>query len=75
MSTKSTHDVLFVLLKGSEELILSRIKERKGHFMPSSLLKSQLETLEELTPDEHHVTIDIDCSIDEIVTKIQQALP
>ncbi|KAI7900838.1 shikimate kinase [Cokeromyces recurvatus] len=42
--------VIFVYLKGSPELLLQRIQARTGHFMPASMLKSQLDTLEE--PDE-----------------------
>ncbi|KAI9481200.1 MAG: shikimate kinase [Benjaminiella poitrasii] len=42
--------VIFVYLKGTPELLLERIQSRKGHFMPASMLKSQLDTLEE--PDE-----------------------
>jgi 6-phosphogluconate dehydrogenase len=41
------HALRFVYLKGSEALIASRLAERKGHFMPPNLLKSQLEILEE----------------------------
>jgi carbohydrate kinase (thermoresistant glucokinase family) len=39
--------VYWVLLKGSFELIQSRINTRKDHFMPASLLQSQFDTLEE----------------------------
>lgn len=39
--------VCFVYLKGTPELLLERIQNRKGHFMPPSMLKSQLDTLEE----------------------------
>tara|TARA_R110002049_G_scaffold71370_2_gene183927 strand:- start:17164 stop:19071 length:1908 start_codon:yes stop_codon:yes gene_type:complete len=39
-------DVKWVLLSGSFDEILDRIKQRKGHYMPPSLLKSQFETLE-----------------------------
>lgn len=36
----------FVHLKGNFELITERMKQRKGHFMPPVLLKSQFDTLE-----------------------------
>ncbi|KAI8991294.1 shikimate kinase [Mycotypha africana] len=42
--------VCFVYLKGTHDLLLERITNRKGHFMPPSMLDSQLATLEE--PDE-----------------------
>jgi len=43
----SNKDVRLVYLKGSFEIIEKRIQERKGHFMPSALLKSQFSALEE----------------------------
>ncbi len=39
-------EIRFVFLEGSEVLIASRLAARKGHFMPSNLLKSQFEILE-----------------------------
>lgn len=53
----SPQDIAFVLLDGSRELIAGRMAARKGHFMPLSLLDSQLATLEP-TPDLIHVPID-----------------
>lgn len=41
--------------------------ERKGHFMPSSLLESQLRTLEVPTGEPGVVTVSIDDTIDGIV--------
>jgi gluconokinase len=40
------HNVRYVHLRGSEELIRRRMAERKGHFMNPGLLHSQFETLE-----------------------------
>ncbi len=45
-------DVRFVFLRGPRTLIAERLLERRGHFMPVSLLDSQLETLEEPSADE-----------------------
>lgn len=36
-----------VYLKGDRELLVRRLETRKGHFMPASLIDSQLATLEE----------------------------
>ncbi len=47
----------FVLLDGTHDLIAARLTARKGHFMPPSLLESQLATLEP-TPDLIRVSID-----------------
>ena len=38
--------VKFIFLQGSIECIRDRIRLRKGHYMPPSLLESQFETLE-----------------------------
>jgi gluconokinase len=42
----------FVFLDADEETIRSRLARRKGHYMPPSLLDSQLETLERPGPGE-----------------------
>ncbi|GHG43273.1 gluconokinase [Sinomonas cellulolyticus] len=52
-------DAVFVHMHGSRELLAERMAARPGHFMPLSLLDSQLETLEELEPDERGVAFDI----------------
>ncbi len=43
-------DVRFVYLKGDRETIAGRLGSREGHYMPASLLDSQLAALEE--PDD-----------------------
>jgi gluconokinase len=50
--------VFFVHLTASREALLERMQHRKGHFMPSQLLDSQLATLEPLQPDEPGMTVD-----------------
>ena len=52
-------DVVLVYLKGSRELIHQRMVARHGHFMPVALLDSQFATLEEPSPDEHPIVVDI----------------
>ncbi|GAA5805366.1 shikimate kinase [Helicostylum pulchrum] len=49
--------VVFVYLKGSKELLLKRIQSRQGHFMPASMLQSQLDILEEPKEEEEAVII------------------
>jgi len=67
-------DVRLIYLKGGENLIGRRIVHRHGHFMPTSLLHSQFETLEEPTPDEHPIVVSIAPAPDEIVSRIVSAL-
>ncbi|MGK9234593.1 gluconokinase [Inquilinus limosus] len=51
--------VAFLYLSGSEAVIAARLANRKGHFMPPSLLRSQFETLEPPGDGERVVTVDI----------------
>lgn len=48
----------FVLLEGEREELSRRLSNRPGHYMPASLLTSQLETLEHPDPDEHGLILD-----------------
>ncbi|WP_199702716.1 gluconokinase [Jiangella rhizosphaerae] len=66
--------VTFVHLHGDPELLAARMKARKGHFMPPSLLRSQLDTLEPLEPDEDGVRVPIDGTPDEIVAEALRLL-
>lgn len=56
--TQAEGRVRFVHLLGDTDLILDRMKTRSGHFMPESLLPSQISTLEPLEPDEQGVRIE-----------------
>jgi gluconokinase len=49
--------VLFVQLTAKPSVLRERITRRTGHFMPASLLESQLETLEPLAADEPGVVL------------------
>jgi len=66
--------VLFVYLAGSRASIAARLAERQGHFMPSSLLDSQLADLEEPAPDEPHVRVDILPAPDIIAQRVLRQL-
>ena len=49
----------FVYLAGSKEVIAARLAARHGHFMPPALLDSQFATLEEPTPDEPSIRVEV----------------
>jgi len=51
--------VRFVYLAGSRALLAERMAQRREHFMPASLLESQLAILEEPGPDERAWVCDI----------------
>ncbi len=59
--------VRFIYLKGRYELIRSRMQARSGHYMPTELLKSQFEALEE--PDDVF-TVDIDQTPEEMMEEV-----
>lgn len=52
-------DLVFVHLSGEAATISGRLSSRAHEYMPSSLLASQLATLEPLAADEAHVMADI----------------
>ncbi len=66
--------VKFVHLHGNRRVLQHRIAVRKGHFMPASLLDSQLATLEMPSADEDAITIDIDQPPDDILKTVQAFL-
>jgi len=64
--------VRFVFLDGGREIIAQRLASRKNHYMPTSLLDSQLRTLERPGSDEADVvSVDSNQSLGKVV---QQAL-
>lgn len=52
----------FILLDAAPAELRHRLVNRPGHYMPSSLLTSQLDTLERLAPDEAATTLDASAS-------------
>ncbi|MCL2892329.1 gluconokinase [Brenneria tiliae] len=72
---RDNEGMIFLYLKGSFDIILARHRARAGHFMPTELLKSQFDALEEPGGDEPDVlTIDIDGSMEEVVNRCVEAL-
>lgn len=58
---------VFVTLSGSRELIAARMNARADHFMPASLLDSQLAAFEPLETDETGADVSVDAEVDDIV--------
>lgn len=52
-------DLLLVHLTGEPGLLEQRLRARPGHYMPASLLPSQLQALEPPQADEHSLTLPI----------------
>ncbi|HEX2654929.1 MAG TPA: gluconokinase [Xanthobacteraceae bacterium] len=67
-------NVRLVYLKGSPELIAGRLALRNEHFMPSSLLKSQFEVLEEPGSEECPIVASIEPPPGVVISQIISAL-
>jgi len=64
----------FVHLDGPAEVIRDRIAGRAGHYMPASLLDSQIATLEPLQPDESGIVLDVSLPPEELVVQAVRGL-
>ena len=63
----SRDDIHFVYLRGSYNLILSRMQQRSDHFMKAGMLRSQFDDLEEPV---NALVVSADASIEAIVQQI-----
>jgi gluconokinase len=71
---RAAPDLVLVYLHGDPELLLARMSQRDGHFMPTALLESQLATLEEPAPDEAVIGADVMLQPEEIVELVTDHL-
>ena len=62
--------VHFVHLAVDHTILERRMGQRRGHYMPPSLLASQLDTLEPLGPDEPGILVSSELPLDRIVQDI-----
>lgn len=60
-----------IYLHAGKDLIADRLASRQGHYMPASLLESQLAALE---PPADAITVDTSRPLDEIMTAVEEAL-
>ena len=60
---------VFAQLRCAEAVLAERLQTRTDHFMPASLLSSQLAILEPLEPDEAGVVLDCARPVDELVAE------
>jgi gluconokinase len=66
--------VWFVHLVAPPAVLEERLEHRAGHFMPATLLGSQLDTLEALEPDEPGTTLETDAPPDELAEELIERL-
>jgi len=65
--------VQFVYLHACREAIARRMSERSGHFMPLSLLDTQIAVLEPPTSDEGVIAIDVTAPKSEIENEVEES--
>ena len=64
----------FVHLRGTRSVLECRLNQRQGHYMPASLLDSQLQTLEPPTADEQALEFDITVAPATLASRAAQGL-
>ncbi|MGW8392759.1 gluconokinase [Pseudoduganella sp. HUAS MS19] len=67
-------ELRFAHLHGEREVLEQRMRTRPGHYMPASLLDSQLRDLEPLQADEAGVCLDLTQSPQQLVRAILDTL-
>lgn len=72
---KAGEPILFVHLSGSRDVLATRIARRPHHFMPASLLDSQLATLEPPGADENAITFPATDAVEKIAGDVLKATP
>ena len=67
LSSTTENAVTFVYLKGTKAVLHARLTNRESHFMPDTLLDSQLQTLE---PPTDAIIVSIDNPVAQNITQI-----
>jgi gluconokinase len=70
----SAGGVCFLHLTNDPATLAERLEQRAGHFMPASMLASQLEALEALEPDEMGIVLANDTTPDDLARRAIAAL-
>ncbi len=65
-------DVVFLHLTGDSGVVTARVAARTGHFMPASLVGSQVSLLEPLQADEPGTAADLSRPVEELVSQFAQ---
>lgn len=67
-------EVVFVELDAPIDLVGERMAHRKGHYMPTSLLQSQFDTLEPLQPEEAGIVVSVRDTPEKVIDDAVAAL-
>lgn len=71
---EQAREVVFIHLSGDESTLRARMRTRENHFMPPTLLASQLADLEPLELDETGLTLSIADRTETLVGRVKAAL-
>ena len=67
-------EVRILYLEASRDTLIERMRGRKNHFMPVTLLDSQLATLEAPVPDEHPIVINVEQTHEQMMRDVMKSL-
>lgn len=72
-------DLRLVFLHGDASLLAERLAARRDHYMPASMLPSQLAVLEPPEPDESAISIDVvrppQAIVEDVCSQLRKPLP
>jgi len=71
---RAAPDLRLVHLQGAPRLIAERLAARRDHYMPPSLLQSQLDVLEPPQPDEQALVLDVDAAPAALIAAAREGL-
>lgn len=71
---RAAPDLRWVHLHGPREVLAQRLAGRRGHYMPPSLLDSQLQTLQPPGDDEGAIRLDIHVPVTQLLRLALQSL-
>lgn len=71
---RSAPDLRLVHLNGAAPVLDQRLRNRAGHYMPPSLLQSQLDTLELPSAEEHAIVLDIGLTPEQQLARAENEL-
>lgn len=66
-----TSNVHIIHLHGCDKVIAERLAQRSGHFFPSNLLSSQIQSLEPLSDDESGMVLSVEYPLDKQISTVR----
>ena len=66
--------IVFVHLTADRDVLKERMQSREGHFMPTSLLDSQLSALEPPQADENFIEVNVSLSKHDVINVVEEEI-